>query len=82
MSSRACPRTGERGLVVWQYNCNKDKAVMLDLQSRLEEGLVDIVLIQEPYCYKGAVRGISPAFQIFESVPIDNRGSRAAIVVC
>lgn len=55
---------------------------MLDLQSQLEEGLVDIVLIQQPYCYKGAVRGISSAFQIFESVPIVNRGSRAAIVVC
>lgn len=75
-------RDRERRLEVWQYNCNKDRAVMLDLQSHLDGGRVDVVLIQEPYCYKGAVRGLSANYSIFESKETDSRGPRAAIVIC
>lgn len=45
-------------LVVWQYNCNKEQAVMLDLQHQLDSRVVDILLLQEPYMYKGLVHAV------------------------
>lgn len=47
MMSRRGPR---KEVVVWQYNCGKDRSAMLDLQIHLEGGGVDLVLMQEPYC--------------------------------
>lgn len=51
-------------LVVWQYNCNKEQAVMLDLQHQLDSRVVDILLLQEPYMYKGEIRGLSTQYRV------------------
>lgn len=53
MSESSSSNRGRCKLVVWQYNCNKDRGVMLDLQHTLDSSVVDVLLLQEPYVYKG-----------------------------
>lgn len=74
-------RVNER-VRVWQYNCNKDKSVLLDLQKHLDRGDVDVVLIQEPYSYLGMTRGLSTQYRMYEGFQYDDRGTRAVVVVC
>lgn len=69
-------------LRVWQYNCSKDRAVMLDLQRRLDAGDIDVVLLQEPYWFKGQTRGLSSQYRLHDGTPPDPRGPRVSVVVC
>lgn len=65
-------------LVVWQYNCNKGKAVMLDLQRQLDSRVVDVL----PYTYKGSIRGLSTQYSYYKGEAHDSKGTRVGVVIC
>lgn len=74
-------RTADRRWKVWQYNCNRGKAVMVDLNRDIIAEKVDVALLQEPYCLLGEIKGMSGSFKYFYGKSSCRRGPKVAVVV-
>jgi hypothetical protein len=63
-----------------QINLHHSKAATANLHQQLAEGKADIALIQEPWIYRGQVRGLTNSGGTFYSVAPENN-ARSSIFV-